>query len=173
MVTRDRDHRRLSDLSSHPRQACSPPTRPTPAAPLLFDIRRNAGTSDLCALFDVPRHALPEVRDNDAQFGETDLRSADLAHRALPICGVMGDSQASLFAQRCFEPGMAKVTLGTGSSVLLNIGNELRLTDSGAVHRLAWRFGEQTTFAFEGLINYSAATIEWLQNQLGPDPGCE
>ncbi len=131
---------------------------------LLFNIAAHSWDEQLCELFQVPRQALPEVRDNDARFGATDLDGR--LDRSLPICGVMGDSQAALFAQRCFQPGMAKVTLGTGSSLLLNIGNELRLTESGAVTALAWRFAGQSTYAFEGLINYSAATIEWLRTQL-------
>ncbi len=58
--------------------------------------------------------------------------------RTVPICGVMGDSQASLFAQRCYEPGMAKITFGTGSSVLLNIGDEASVIEErlGFHHRL-------------------------------------
>jgi glycerol kinase len=78
----------------------------------------------------------------------------------------MGDSQASLFAQRCFQPGMAKTTLGTGCSILLNIGSDLRLTDGGAVSTIAWIHRGVPTYALEGIINYSAATVSWLQNQL-------
>src|SRR4029079_7752990 len=87
--------------------------------------------------------------------------------KAIPICGVMGDSQASLVAHRCFNPGMAKVTLGSGSSVLLNIGAELRSGGDGAVSTIAWTHAGKATYSFEGIINYSAATIEWLKNQLG------
>jgi glycerol kinase len=132
---------------------------------LLFDVGRNRWDEALTALFEVPRHALAEVYDSDAVFGETNVEG--VLPRPIPICGVMGDSQASLFAQRCFEPGMAKVTLGTGSSVLLNVGSELRVTESGAVTTIAWRLGGRSTYCFEGIINYSAATIEWLKNQLG------
>jgi glycerol kinase len=85
----------------------------------------------------------------------------------VPIVGVMGDSQASLFAQRCYQAGMAKATFGTGTSVLLNIGDRLRVTSNGAVTALAWVWRGRPTYAFEGLINFSAATIEWLKNQLG------
>ena len=64
------------------------------------------------------------MRESFAIFGETDVGGA--LPRATPICGVMGDSQASLFAQGCYEPGMAKATFGTGTSVLLNIGGRLK-----------------------------------------------
>ena len=116
-------------------------------------------------MFGVPMRALPEVRDSTADFGETDLQGA--LKRPIPICGVMGDSQASLFAHRCFAPGMAKVTLGSGSSVLLNIGPKLRPSGEGAVSTIAWTHRGEPTYSFEGIINYSAATIAWLKDQLG------
>jgi glycerol kinase len=132
---------------------------------LLFDISRLEWDAELCALFEVPIDALPEVRDSEARFGETNLGGALEYPRA--IFGVMGDSQASLFAQRCFEPGAAKVTFGTGSSVLLNIGNRPTLSESGVLTALAWVRQGKPVYAFEGIIINSAATLKWLQNQLG------
>jgi glycerol kinase len=80
----------------------------------------------------------------------------------------MGDSQASLFGHRCFSPGTAKVTLGSGSSVLLNIGAQPRSSgDGGAVTTVAWTDRGAATYSFEGIINYSAATVQWLRDQLG------
>ena len=79
----------------------------------------------------------------------------------------MGDSQASLFAHRCFAPGAAKATIGSGSSVLLNLGAELRHASKGAVSTIAWTHAGTPTYCFEGIINYSAATIQWLKDQLG------
>jgi len=132
---------------------------------LLFDIGKLHWDKDLCRLFDVPQDALPEVRESSAHFGETD--AGGILPRRVPICGVMGDSQASLFAQRCYRPGMAKATFGTGTSVLLNIGAKFKPSKRGSVTALAWVFRGRPTYAFEGLINFSAATIEWLKNQLG------
>lgn len=132
---------------------------------LLYDIGTLRWDDRLCALFDVPPAALPEVRESFAQFGETD--AGGILPQAVPICGVLGDSQASLFAQRCYQPGTAKATFGTGTSVLLNIGPTWRLSEQGAVSALAWVYQGQPTYAFEGLINYSAATIAWLKDQLG------
>lgn len=132
---------------------------------LLFDIGKLKWDAELCKLFRVPVSALPEVRESAAQFGETNLNG--LLPRTVPIVGVMGDSQASLFAQRCYQPGTAKATFGTGTSVLLNIGEKLRVSQKGAVTALAWVYQGKPTYAFEGLINFSAATIEWLKNQLG------
>jgi glycerol kinase len=132
---------------------------------LLYDIGSLKWDDQLCALFDVPTAALAEVRESVAQFGATDLEG--LVSKPLPICGVMGDSQASLFAQRCYAPGLAKVTFGSGSSVLLNVGERFRLPKQGAVAALAWIVGGRPTYALEGIINYSSATITWLKDQLG------
>jgi glycerol kinase len=79
----------------------------------------------------------------------------------------MGDSQASLFAQRCFAPGTAKVTFGTGSSLLLNIGSKPRFSDKGVLTALAWTHRGQPTYAFEGIVISSASTLTWLRDQLG------
>jgi glycerol kinase len=78
----------------------------------------------------------------------------------------MGDSQGALFAQRCFDPGSAKVTFGTGSSVLLNIGGEIVHSNSGIVTTIAWVCQGKPTYAFEGITNFTGATITWLVNQL-------
>lgn len=132
---------------------------------LLFDIGKLRWDEQLCRLFSVPRRALAEVREGSAQFGETNV--CGILPRPVPIIGVMGDSQASLFAQRCYRPGMAKATFGTGTSVLLNIGGKFRMPGKGAVTALAWVQKGRPTYALEGIINFSAATISWLHNQLG------
>ena len=132
---------------------------------LLYDITRLAWDEELCALWEVPRRALPEVRDCTARFGETTVNGA-LA-RPIPLCGVMGDSQASLLAQRCVSPGSAKITFGTGSSLLLNVGHRPRLSPSGVLTALAWIHGGVPTYAFEGIIISSASTLTWLRDQLG------
>ena len=132
---------------------------------LLFDIGKLKWDAELCKLFKVPMSALPEVRESATHYGETNVNG--LLPKTVPIIGVMGDSQASLFAQRCYQPGTAKATFGTGTSVLLNIGDKLRVSESSAVTALAWVYQGKATYAFEGIINFSAATIEWLKNQLG------
>jgi glycerol kinase len=141
-------------------------TDPTNASrTLLFDIQRLRWDEALCDLFGVPLRSLPQVRESGASFGATDVEGA--LPGPVPIRGVMGDSQAALFAQCCFRPGMTKATFGSGTSVLLNIGESFRLTEGGAVTALAWVIEGQPTYALEGLINYSAATVEWLKDQLG------
>ena len=131
---------------------------------LLFDIGALRWDEELCTLFNVPPAALPEVRESPARFGETDADG--ILPRQVPIAGVMGDSQASLFAQRCYRPGTAKATFGTGTSVLLNIGGDFKPASTGAVTALAWVWRGKPVYAFEGIITFCASTIEWLKNQL-------
>lgn len=132
---------------------------------LLFGIGQLAWDEELCGWWEVPHAALPEVRESASRFGTTTLEGA--LPRPVPICGVMGDSQASLFAQRCFEPGTAKVTFGSGSSVLLNAGQTVPRATGGSVATLAWVRNGRPTYAAEGIITCSASTITWLRDQLG------
>jgi glycerol kinase len=132
---------------------------------LLFDIHALRWDPGLCDLFEVPITALPQVRDSTAIFGATDLEG--LLPRAMPICGVMGDSQASLFAQRCYERGDVKVTFGSGSSMLMNIGDQPPTVDREAMLALAWTHEGRPTYCLEGVINHTGATIAWLRDQLG------
>ena len=131
---------------------------------LFYDIEKLCWSQDLCKVFDIEFGQLSDVRESAAWYGDTDLNG--LLPRRIPISGVMGDSQAALFAQRCFMPGGAKVTFGTGSSILLNIGHEKRLSASGTVTALAWVLHGEPTYAFEGIINFTGAAVSWLRDQL-------
>lgn len=131
---------------------------------LLYDINTLDWSNELCDLFGVPRKALANVRESASQFGETTC--GDVLTKPIPICGVMGDSQAALFAQRCFEPGGAKVTFGTGSSVLLNVGDIPVRSTRGIVTTIGWVYHDKPTYAFEGIINFTGATIAWMRDQL-------
>lgn len=131
---------------------------------LLYDITQLDWDEELANLFDVPITALPEIRSCNANFGITGF--AGKLPSSLPIYGVMGDSQAALFAQRCFTPGKTKVTFGTGSSILLNCGNTPQFFAKGIVTTIAWVINGTPTYALEGLANFTGATIQWLRDQL-------
>lgn len=131
---------------------------------LFYDIQTLAWSEKLCDLFDIPYQSLPDIRESTAVFGETDCDG--LFEKPIPICGVMGDSQAALFAQRCFSVGGAKVTFGTGSSVLLNIGDKPIRSDNGIVTTVGWVYEGKPTYAFEGIINFTGATIAWMRDQV-------
>jgi glycerol kinase len=131
---------------------------------LFYDIEKLSWSKELINLFGVEFGVLPEIRESADWYGDTDL--AGLLPRRVPIYGVMGDSQAALFAQRCFSPGSVKVTFGTGSSILLNIGNQKCLSTENTLTALGWVWQGNPTYAYEGILNFTGATIAWLRDQL-------
>jgi glycerol kinase len=131
---------------------------------VLYDIARLRWDEQLCCMFGIPKRALAEVRESFQQFGTTDADGA--LPKKVCICGVMGDSQASLFGQGCFERGSCKATFGSGTSVLVNAGDRFETSRQGGVSALAWVWQGQATYALEGIINYSSATISWLKDQM-------
>ena len=130
---------------------------------LLFNIHTLQWDEELLHLFDIPREMLPEVKDSDKLFGVTEDPS--LPFKPLPISGVIGDSQGALFGQKCFEPGMAKATYGTGTSVLMQTGEMVDGTN-GLVTSIAWGLNGKVSYALEGIINSTGDTIKWLKEQL-------
>ena len=99
---------------------------------LLYDIHKGAFDDDLLRLFGVPRAILPEVRDCDASYGETE---PSILGAAVPILGIAGDQQAATIGQACFAPGMVKATYGTGCFALLNTGTRAgRVQEPAADH---------------------------------------
>ncbi|MCY3787122.1 MAG: glycerol kinase GlpK [bacterium] len=139
------------------------------ARTMLFDIGALAWSAELCELFSVPAAALPEVRPSSGSFGVT-APSAPCGP-GVPICGVAGDQQAALFGQAAFEPGDAKNTYGTGSFVLMNVGRTLPEPGEGILTTLAWLLegpgGPEATYALEGAIFATGATVQWLRDGLG------
>ena len=137
---------------------------------LLFDIRTLAWSPELCDLFGVPMHVLPEVRPSSGRFGVT---TDDCALGAgIPVSGIAGDQQAALFGQACFEPGMTKNTYGTGSFVLMNVGEACPEPVDGLLTTVAWTIAdpsgvETTNYAFEGAIFVTGAAVQWLRDGLG------
>ncbi|MBJ7593513.1 MAG: glycerol kinase GlpK [Candidatus Dormibacteraeota bacterium] len=132
---------------------------------LLYDLVRGDFDDELCATFTVPPALLAEVRASAARVAVTDP-DAFLGLR-LPISGMAGDQQASLFGQACLQPGMSKNTYGTGSFVLVNTGTSVPSPVHGLLGTVAWRLGEQDTFALEGSIFVTGAGLSWLRDGLG------
>jgi glycerol kinase len=131
---------------------------------LLYDYHQLRWSDYLCDLFHVPSSSLAEIRDSNAYFGATDI--AGTLKSPVPIHGVMGDSQASLFAMGCHHVGDTKVTFGTGSSLLLNVGADVPKPSEGSVGTIAWVIDGHPSYCLEGIISYSAATLQWLRNQM-------
>lgn len=132
---------------------------------MLFDIGAGAWSDTLLDVFSVPRAMLPEVRPSSGVFGTT--RPADAAGLEVPVSGIAGDQQASLFGQGCFTPGMTKNTYGTGSFVLVNLGPELPTPVDGLLTTIAWELDGVTSYAMEGAIFVTGAAVQWLRDGLG------
>ncbi|HEX9030607.1 MAG TPA: glycerol kinase GlpK [Streptosporangiaceae bacterium] len=136
------------------------------ARTLLFDIAAGQWSAELCDLFGVPPHALPEVTASTGEIGHTD--PAAFLGLTVPIAGVAGDQQAALFGQACFTPGASKCTYGTGSFVLTNTGSSIVRSSAGLLSTVAWMDGSGTmTYALEGSVFVTGAAIQWLRDGLG------
>ncbi|MCG8358838.1 MAG: glycerol kinase GlpK [Kiloniellales bacterium] len=133
------------------------------ARTMLYDIRQQRWDPELLALFKIPEAILPEVRDNDAEFGAT---PADLFGAATPITGMAGDQQAATVGQACFETGMAKSTYGTGCFALLNTGAEALASKNRLLTTIGYRLSGTTTYALEGSIFVAGAAVQWLRDGL-------
>jgi glycerol kinase len=132
---------------------------------LLYDLEKGAWSDELCALFDVPRAALPEVVPSSGVVGTT-VPDAFLG-LSLPIAGIAGDQQAALFGQACYSPGDSKCTYGTGSFVLTNTGSAPVRSDAGLLTTVAWDIGDGLVYALEGSIFVTGAAVQWLRDGLG------
>lgn len=133
---------------------------------LLYDIHRGAWSPELCELFGVPMHALPEVVASYGTIGETD--PAEFLGLSLPISGIAGDQQAAMFGQNCYEPGTSKCTYGTGSFVLTNTGATAVFPERGLLSTVLWQHPNgQLDYALEGSIFVTGAAVQWLRDGLG------
>jgi len=133
---------------------------------MLYDIVRREWSTEMCDLLGVPIASLPDVRPSSGRFGSTSARRG--APGGIPISGVAGDQQAALFGQACFQPGMAKNTYGTGSFVLLNVGEHCPPPTEGMLTTIAWELSDGTVaYALEGAIFVTGAAIQWLRDGIG------
>ncbi len=131
----------------------------------VFNIRTLEWDRELLDIFGIPFSAMAAVTGSDGDYGVTDFNG--YLDQPIPIRGVLGDSNGALFGQGCLNPGMIKATYGTGSSIMMNIGEKPVFTDLGVVTSLAWSLDGKVNYVLEGNINYAGAVISWLQNDVG------
>ena len=131
---------------------------------MLFNIHTMDWDDDLLDLFNIPRTMMAEVRSCDANYGETTCEGVFSA--PITIAGVLGDSHGALVGQMCFTPGSGKVTYGTGSSVMVNIGEKPLSAPQGLVTSVGFSAFGKTYFGFEGNIYSTGATLKWIADQL-------
>lgn len=132
---------------------------------LLFNIRTLRWDDELLELFGIPASMLPEIKSSDDIFGYT--AAGELFEEELAITGVIGDSQGALFGQNCFEPGMVKATYGTGSSIMMNIGDKFKEAGSGLVTSVAWGIGGKVEYVLEGIVHCTGDALKWVKDNLG------
>lgn len=131
---------------------------------LLFNIHTLDWDEELLKLFTVPHSMMPRPLPCDSIFGETTVEG--IFPEGIQIAGVLGDSHGALAGQMCFEPGMGKATYGTGSSVMVNIGEEVVKAPQGLVTSVGFAACGKVFYAFEGNIHCTGATIKWLVEKL-------
>jgi glycerol kinase len=132
---------------------------------MLYDVRAGGWSDEMARILDVPTAVLPEVRDSAGSFGTTDP-DVFLGVEA-PITGIAGDQQAALFGQGCWAPGTSKNTYGTGSFLLLNTGSDAVDSQHGLLTSVAWQLDGRPTYALEGAIFVTGASVQWLRDGLG------
>ncbi len=129
---------------------------------MLFNLRERNWDDDLLRTFGVRRDALAEVRPSSGDFG---IVEPGLFGFVAPICGVVGDQQAAMFAQGCYEPGIVKNTYGTGLFLMMNTGREPHASRQ-LLSTIAWQIGANVDYALEGSVFVGGAAVQWLRDQL-------
>ena len=134
------------------------------ARTMLFNIKTLSWDETILKELEIPISMLPIVKPSNGNFGYTDENTFGGAK--IPISGVLGDQQAALFGQTCFEPGRAKNTYGTGCFMLMNTGEKLVHSKCGLLTTIAWGINGKINYALEGSIFVGGALIQWLRDEL-------
>lgn len=130
---------------------------------MLMNLETLAWDPQILAIMDIPESMLPEIRASSEVYGE-----GVGVFKGLPVAGILGDQQAALFGQTCFEVGSAKNTYGTGCFMLLNTGEELIFSENGLLTTVGYQIGNQAPiYALEGSIAIAGALVQWLRDNLG------
>jgi glycerol kinase len=119
---------------------------------------------ELLSAFGVPRQMLPAIRSSSEVYGEATLDAV----RGVPVAGILGDQQAALVGQTCFQAGEAKNTYGTGCFLLMNTGHDIVQSQHGLLTTVAFRLGEQPAhYALEGSVAIAGALVQWVRDNFG------
>ncbi|SFO13379.1 glycerol kinase GlpK [Proteiniclasticum ruminis] len=128
---------------------------------MVYNIKELKWDEKLLAELNIPASMLPEVKKSSEVYGETNINGV-----MIPISGIAGDQQAALYGQTCFLPGEAKNTYGTGCFLLVNIGEEMKLSNNGLVTTIAATSHDKVQYALEGSIFVGGAVIQWIRDEL-------
>ncbi|MBR0230509.1 MAG: glycerol kinase GlpK, partial [Erysipelotrichaceae bacterium] len=130
---------------------------------MLFNIRELTWDKEILELLNIPESILPEVKPTSCIYGYSDI---SYFHSEIPIASAVGDQQAALFGQTCFEPGDVKNTYGTGGFLLMNTGEQPVYSKNGLVTTIAWGIKDKVYYALEGSIFVAGAAVQWLRDEL-------
>lgn len=135
---------------------------------LLFNIHTLQWDTEILEKWGLSNLNLPQPCPSSHDFGIVDFEQIlnSKSPITIPITSLIGDSHAATFGEGCFEKGTAKVTLGTGSSIMMNIGDKAVLSNSGMLTTICWSTENRVDYALEGAIVSCGSTIEWLKNEL-------
>lgn len=132
---------------------------------MLFNLHSGAWDDGLLDEFKIPsRDCLPEIKNSAGVFGKT--KNLDFLPDNIPISGILGDQQAALAGQACFTPGQAKCTYGTGAFLLMNTGDQPKISTAGMLTTVAWCLDGKLTYALEGSAFVAGAAMQFLRDQL-------
>lgn len=131
---------------------------------MLYNIKELSWDEKILKALNIPKEILPQVKNSSEIYGYTDKHTFGGAE--IPISGVAGDQQASLFGQTCFESGMVKNTYGTGCFMLMNTGEKAVASKNGLLTTIAWGIDGKVEYALEGSIFVAGASIQWLRDEL-------
>lgn len=133
---------------------------------LLMNLETLNWDSELLDIFEIPSAVLPEIRSSSGIFAMTD---ADGPFKAtIPVAAILGDQQAAMVGQACFDKGQSKTTYGTGNFALLNTGTQRVKSSNGLLTTVLFKFGDEPThYALEGSVAVTGSAVQWLRDQLG------
>lgn len=133
---------------------------------MMFDINSLRWDEKICSVLDIPMQMLPRVKDNCDFFGSV-VKNDDIPSKiwGVPIFAAMGDQQAALFGQTCFEVGDVKNTYGTGCFTLMNIGDK-PVFDKELITSIAWKCKDEICYALEGSVFNAGSSVQWLRDEM-------
>ena len=134
---------------------------------LLINIKTLEWDDELCRYFDVPKCILPEVLPSSNVYGYAlSLSKIDKYFENIPIASLIGDQQAALFGQCCFDLGDCKSTYGTGCFILMNTKDKIIKSQKGLLTTIAWGLNGKVEYALEGSVFVSGSVIQWLRDNM-------
>jgi glycerol kinase len=130
----------------------------------LMNLRTLDWDPDLLSAFGIPRQILPQIRSSSEVYGVATLECV----AGVPVAGILGDQQAALVGQTCFQAGEAKNTYGTGCFLLMNTGTDIVQSKHGLLTTVAFQLGGQPAhYALEGSVAITGALVQWIRDNFG------